>query len=47
MKAIAYERRFGYRRLQVLLEREGYLINQKKLFRLYREEKLRVVAVAR
>jgi putative transposase len=39
MKAIAQERRrFGYRRLHVLLKREGYLINHKKLFRLYREE---------
>ena len=43
MKAIAQERRrFGYRRLHVLLKREGYLINHKKLFRLYREEKLTV-----
>jgi putative transposase len=43
MKAIAQERRrFGYRRLHVLLEREGYVINHKKLFRLYREEKLAV-----
>ncbi|MET4221985.1 transposase InsO family protein [Bradyrhizobium sp. LB14.3] len=38
MRAIAQERRrFGYRRLHVLLKREGYLINHKKLFRLYRE----------
>lgn len=43
MKAIAVERRrFGYRRLHVLLKREGYVINHKKLFRLYREEKLAV-----
>jgi putative transposase len=28
--------------LHVLLKREGYLINHKKLFRLYREEKLTV-----
>jgi putative transposase len=43
MRAIAQERRrFGYRRLHVLLKREGYLINHKKLFRLYREEKLAV-----
>ena len=43
MKAIAQERRrFGYRRLHVLLRREGYLVNHKKLFRLYREEKLTV-----
>ncbi|WP_183258049.1 IS3 family transposase [Bradyrhizobium sp. CIR48] len=43
MKAIAHERRrFGYRRVHVLLEREGYRVNHKKLFRLYREEKLAV-----
>src|SRR5438067_1761562 len=35
-------RRFGYRRLHVLLKREGYMINHKRLFRLYREEKLTV-----
>lgn len=43
MKALAHERRcFGYRRLQVLLRREGHLVNHKWLFRLYREEKLAV-----
>ena len=43
MKAIAHERRrFGYRRLHVLLRREGYVANHKRLFRLYREEKLAV-----
>lgn len=43
MKAIAHERRrFGYRRVHILLKREGYLVNHKKLFRLYREEKLAV-----
>ena len=43
MTAIARERRrFGYRRLLVLLKREGYVVNHKKLFRLYREEKLAV-----
>jgi putative transposase len=43
MRVIAQERRrIGYRRLHVLLKREGYLINHKKLFRLYREEKLTV-----
>ncbi|SMX56503.1 Putative Insertion element (fragment) [Bradyrhizobium sp. ORS 285] len=43
MRAIAYERRrFGYRRLHVLLKREAYLVNHKKLFRLYREERLTV-----
>jgi putative transposase len=43
MKAIAHERRrFGYRRLHVLLRREGNVANHKRLFRLYREEKLAV-----
>lgn len=43
MKAIARERRrFGYRRLHVMLKREGHVVNHKKLFRLYREEKLAV-----
>ena len=43
MKALAHERRrFGYRRLHALLQREGYAVNHKKLFRLYREEKLAV-----
>ncbi len=43
MKAIAHERRrFGYRRVHILLKREGYVVNHKKLFRLYREEKLAV-----
>ena len=43
MAAIARERRrFGYRRLFVLLKREGYVVNHKRLFRLYREEKLAV-----
>lgn len=43
MKAIARERRrFGYRRLHVLLRREGFEVNHKRLFRLYREERLTV-----
>jgi putative transposase len=43
MKAIAHERRrFGYRRLHVLLRREGHVVNHKRLFRIYREEKLAV-----
>lgn len=33
-------RRFGYRRLQVLLVREGWRINHKRVYRLYVEEKL-------
>src|SRR6185503_20048381 len=35
-------RRFGYRRLHVLLKREGFVVNHKRLFRLYREERLTV-----
>lgn len=43
MKAVAAERRrFGYRRVHVMLERQGWQVNQKKLRRLYREEKLQV-----
>lgn len=41
MKAVASERRrFGYRRIHVMLERQGIVMNLKKLRRLYREEKL-------
>ena len=43
MKAVATERRrFGDRRVHVMLERQGWRVNQKKLRRLYREEKLQV-----
>ncbi|MAL75014.1 MAG: IS3 family transposase [Rhodospirillaceae bacterium] len=35
-------RRFGYRRLHILLRREGVMINRKKVQRLYREEGLAV-----
>jgi putative transposase len=43
LRALAHERRrFGYRRLHVLLRREGFLVNHKRLFRLYREERLMV-----
>jgi putative transposase len=38
----AVRRRFGYRRLGCLLMREGCRLNHKKLYRLYREEKLMV-----
>jgi putative transposase len=38
----AIRRRFGYRRLHVLLRRQGIIINHKKLRRLYREERLQV-----
>ena len=43
MREIAAERRrFGYRRIGVLLAREGFTMNHKKLRRLYREEGLAV-----
>jgi len=38
----AERRRFGYRRLLILLRREGMHMNHKKLRRLYREERLQV-----
>jgi len=38
----AVRRRFGYRRLQILLRREGMHMNHKKLRRLYAEERLQV-----
>ncbi len=34
----AERRRFGYRRLHLLMAREGVRVNWKKLYRLYREE---------
>ena len=41
LRAIAaVRRRFGYRRLHLLLRREGLLLNHKKLRRLYAEEQL-------
>lgn len=36
------QRRFGYRSIYVMVEREGYRVNHKKLRRIYREEKLQV-----
>jgi putative transposase len=43
LKALAQERRrFGYRRLHILLRREGHAINRKRVQRLYREERLTV-----
>ncbi len=43
LRALSAERRrFGYRRLHVMLSREGLHMNQKKLRRLYREEGLQV-----
>uniref|UniRef100_A0A2A4Z1A6 Integrase catalytic domain-containing protein n=1 Tax=OCS116 cluster bacterium TaxID=2030921 RepID=A0A2A4Z1A6_9PROT len=43
MRELSFERkRFGYRRLHVLLTREGRQINHKKLWRIYKEEGLSV-----
>ena len=43
LKALAQQRRrFGYRRLHVLLRREGHAVNKKRVQRLYREERLAV-----
>jgi len=39
---LAQRRRFGYRRLTVLLRRQGRSVNHKKVYRLYREEGLTV-----
>jgi len=55
LRELASQRpRFGYRRLHVLLRRQGHVLNHKRLHRLYREEGLAVrrrrrkrVAVAR
>lgn len=38
----AERRRFGYRRIHLMLAREGVAVNQKKLRRLYAEERLQV-----
>jgi putative transposase len=41
LRALAeMRRRFGYRRLRVLLLREGWQVNHKRVYRLYVEEKL-------
>lgn len=43
MREIASERgRFGYRRIGLMLEREGFTMNHKKLTRLHKEEGLAV-----
>jgi len=45
MREIAgLRRRFGYRRVGVMLARKGHIMNHKKLYRLYREEGLSVRA---
>jgi putative transposase len=43
LRQLANERRrFGYRRLHVLLRREGHLVNRKRVYRLYKAERLMV-----
>jgi putative transposase len=43
LRSLAGERRrFGYRRLHILLARQGVRLNHKRLFRIYREERLGV-----
>ena len=44
LKELASERRrFGYRRLHLLLRREGVVLNWKKLYRLYRDARLLIL----
>jgi len=43
LKELAYSRpRYGYRRLTVLLQREGWPVNHKRIYRIYGEEALLV-----
>lgn len=43
LRLLAAERpRFGYKRLHLLLRREGVVVNHKRVLRLYREERLAV-----
>ena len=43
LRALAHKRRrFGDRRLHVLLRREGWAVNRKRVQRLYQEERLMV-----
>lgn len=43
LRQLAHERRrFGYRRLHVLLRREGHVVNRKRVYRLYKAERLMV-----
>ena len=40
---IAHERRrFGYRRIQMVLERDGLIVNHKKVFRIYQDLQIKV-----
>ena len=43
LKELAATRvRFGYRRLTVLLRREGWMVNTKRVYRIYKEEGLMI-----
>ena len=43
LRELAEERRrWGYRRLHILLQREGWAVNSKRVYRIYVEEKLLV-----
>ena len=43
LKEVAHKRRrWGYRRLMILLKRKGFHMNHKKVLRLYQEEKLQL-----
>lgn len=43
MISIAHERkRFGYRRIHIMLKREGLKVNHKRVYRLYKETGLKV-----
>lgn len=43
IKRVSKERRrFGYRRIHVMVRREGFEVNHKKLRRIYREDRLQV-----
>ena len=43
LRELAHQyRRYGYQRLHILLRREGFTLNHKKTYRLYREEQLLV-----
>ena len=38
LELAAERKRFGYQRLHVLLRREGFPVNVKRIYRLYKEE---------
>lgn len=42
LRELAAQVRFGYRRLTILLKREGWRVNAKRIYRLHREEGLTV-----